>query len=140
MTDSEHKSLGRCGYRCDLCAARSDDAGLRQKMVDGWRKYWGHERYTAENVRCDGCLAQGRLADTNCEVRPCAIERNVPNCAYCEAFPCEKLKKLMSSPHFNLVRFGEVPEEDYKLCLRQFDNVPELLAIRAEVRRQRGEE
>ena len=36
---------------------------------------FGHENYTAENVRCDGCKAGGRLADKECKARPCAIER-----------------------------------------------------------------
>ena len=42
------KELSRCGYRCDLCAARSDDPEIRQKLVDGWYKYFGHQNYTAE--------------------------------------------------------------------------------------------
>jgi hypothetical protein len=54
--------IGYCGYNCHLCAARSDDPAVRQELVDGWRKYFGHEAYTAENVRCDGCLADGRVA------------------------------------------------------------------------------
>ena len=35
--------LGKCGYRCDLCAARSDDPAVRQQLVEagldpsGWR-------------------------------------------------------------------------------------------------------
>ena len=52
---------GYCGYNCDLCAARSDDPAVRQKLVDGWRKLFGHQMYTAENVRCDGCRSDGRL-------------------------------------------------------------------------------
>lgn len=47
--------IGYCGYNCHLCAACSDDKELRQKMVDGWRKIFGLEMYTAENVCCDGC-------------------------------------------------------------------------------------
>ncbi len=124
------KILGKCGYRCDLCAARSDDAALRQKMVDLWRKYWGHERYTAENVKCEGCHGE-RRADMNCKARPCAIEKAIPNCAHCDECPCEdKLKPLLSSPHMNFARFGDVPEEDYNLCMAQFDNIPELITIR----------
>jgi hypothetical protein len=132
--DAAMPIIGRCGYRCDLCAARSDDRELRQKMVDGWRKYWGHERYTADNVRCDGCLVDGRLADTNCGVRPCVIEKGIPNCAHCDECPCDKLKRLLSSPHMNFARFGEVPEEDYNLCMRQFDSIPELMRIRKELK------
>jgi len=32
---------GYCGYNCDLCAARSDDPAVRQRLVDGWRKLFG---------------------------------------------------------------------------------------------------
>ncbi|MBU0494958.1 MAG: DUF3795 domain-containing protein [Chloroflexi bacterium] len=48
-----------CGYNCHLCVARSDDPALRQQLVDGWRKFFGYENYTAENVRCDGCRCEG---------------------------------------------------------------------------------
>ena len=33
--------IGYCGYNCHLCAARSDDPVIRQKMVDGWKKNLG---------------------------------------------------------------------------------------------------
>ena len=124
------KMLGRCGYRCDLCAARSDDPAVRQRMIDGWRKYLGHEMYTIENVRCDGCMNDGRLADKNCPVRPCAIEKGVENCAYCDEYPCDKLNGLICSREKFVKRLGEIPEEDYNLCLRQFESEPELASIR----------
>jgi hypothetical protein len=123
------KMLGRCGYRCDLCAARSDDAAVRQKLVDGWRKYLGHQMYTAENVRCDGCMSDGRLADKKCPVRPCAIAKGVENCAYCEEYPCEKLEGLICSRERFIEKLGDIPEEDYNLCLRQFESEPELKAL-----------
>ena len=36
--------IGYCGFSCHLCAARSDDPAVRQKLVDGWRRFFGHER------------------------------------------------------------------------------------------------
>ena len=87
------KELSRCGYRCDLCAARSDDPEIRQKLVDGWYKYFGHQNYTAENVRCDGCLHDGLLADKNCPVRACVIKKGLKNCAHCIEFPCDMLER-----------------------------------------------
>jgi hypothetical protein len=42
--------IGYCGYNCGSCAARSDDPALRQKLVDGWRKIFGHQHYSAQNV------------------------------------------------------------------------------------------
>jgi hypothetical protein len=128
-----NKIVARCGYRCDLCAARSDDPAVRQKLVDAWRKYYGHTQYTAENVKCGGCYSEQR-ADRTCKVRPCVIAKDLENCAHCGECPCVKLKPLCSSPHINFVHFGEVPQEDYNLALRQFDNVPELMQIRAALR------
>jgi len=124
------KMLGRCGYRCDLCAARSDDPEVRQRLVEGWRKYLGHQNYTAENVRCDGCMNDGRLADKNCPVRPCAIAKNIENCAFCDEFPCEKLKDFICSRERFEKRLGKIPEKDYNLCLRQFESEPELVKLR----------
>jgi hypothetical protein len=129
-TAKGEKILARCGYRCDLCAARSDDPTVRQKLVDGWRKYYGHTQYTVENVKCGGCSAEKR-ADMTCGVRPCAIAKGLETCAECKECPCKKLVPLCSSPHINFLRFPNASQEDYDLCLRQFDNIPELMEIRA---------
>ncbi|MCK4669170.1 DUF3795 domain-containing protein [Candidatus Bathyarchaeota archaeon] len=67
--------IGYCGYNCHLHAARSKDPNARQKLVDGWRKYFGHENYTVENVQCDGCLSDGRIADKMCKARPYAKKK-----------------------------------------------------------------
>jgi hypothetical protein len=56
---SEDKTIGYCGYNCHLCAARSDDINVRRKLVNAWRKYLGHQYYTAENVACEGCKSEG---------------------------------------------------------------------------------
>ena len=125
--------IGYCGYNCHLCAARSDDLTVRQKMVDGWRRIFGHQDYTAENVKCDGCLSDGRLADKSCKARPCAREKGVENCAYCDEFPCKKMKHLMASREGMLIscypRTSSVTEEEYNLCMRQFESMPNLLRM-----------
>lgn len=129
------KMIGYCGYNCHLCAARSDDPALRQRLVDGWRKFFGHQNYTAENVRCDGCLSDGRLADKTCKARPCAREKGVENCAYCDEFPCDKVKPLMASREGMLIfcypSTSSVTEEEYNLCMRQFESMPNLLRMLA---------
>jgi hypothetical protein len=127
------KMIGYCGYNCHLCAARSDDPEVRQKMVDGWRKIFGHEMYTAENVRCDGCLANGRLADKQCKARPCAIEKGIESCAVCDEFICEKVRNLLGSREgmftFLYSRLTDLTEEEYNLCMRQFDSMPNLIKL-----------
>jgi hypothetical protein len=45
---------------------------------------------------CDGCCAgTGRLFSgcARCEIRKCAIERELTSCAYCIDYCCEKLLK-----------------------------------------------
>jgi hypothetical protein len=125
--------IGYCGYSCHLCAARSDDPAVRQKLVDGWRKIFGHQMYTAENVKCDGCLSNGRLADKQCKARPCAIERGMENCAYCDEFVCDKVKNLLAGREAMLVfyqsRLALLTEEEYRLCMRQFESMPNLVKL-----------
>jgi hypothetical protein len=125
--------IGYCGYSCHLCAARSDDPAVRQRLVDGWRRIFGHEHYTAENVRCDGCRSDGRLADKECQARPCAIERGVQSCAYCDDFVCDKVRRLLASREGMLIffhsRLASLTEEEYDLCMRQFDSMPNLIRM-----------
>jgi len=123
--------IGYCGYNCELCAARSDDPAVRQKLVDGWKKIFGHQNYTAENVKCDGCRADGRLADKECKVRPCAREKGVDSCAACSDFICDKVRVLLADRNGLLVflhrRLTSLTEDEYKLCMRQFVSMPNLI-------------
>ena len=131
------KMIGYCGYSCHLCAARSEDAAVRQKLVDGRRRIFDHQMYTAENVKCDGCPSNGTVADRECTARPCAKEKGVPSCAACGEFPCDKMRHLMGSRD-GLVLFCRpkdgrpVTEEEYNLCMRQFDSMPNLIAALAD--------
>jgi hypothetical protein len=123
--------IGYCGYNCHLCAARSDDPAERQALVDGWRRYFGHENYTAENVKCAGCRGDGEVADKQCQARPCARAKGVESCADCEEFPCDKLRHLMASRDGMLLhcypRTASLSEREYNLCMRQFDGMSNLV-------------
>jgi hypothetical protein len=135
------KMIGYCGYNCHLCAARSEDPAVRQRLVDGWKKIFGHQNYTAGNVQCDGCPNEGRHADLNCQARPCAIEKGVESCACCAEFPCAKIKNLMGSRAGMLLhcypRTASLTEEEYNLCMRQFDSMPNLLKTLADSKKMR---
>jgi hypothetical protein len=137
MAKIEENMIGYCGYNCYLCAARSDDINLRQKMVNTWRKYLGHEHYTAENVACEGCKSSGEnIADKQCKARPCAQEKGLESCAQCDNFPCDKVKHLMTNPLVMLTYraplFKTITEEEYNLCIQQWNSMPNLIRILVE--------
>ena len=126
---SEKEMIGYCGYNCHLCAARSDDPAVRQKLVDGWRKLFGHEMYTAENVKCAGCRSDGKVADKWCKARPCARKKGLDSCARCEKFMCSKMNHLVA---WSVPPSEKFSTEEYNLCMRQFVSMPNLLKILAE--------
>jgi len=132
----KEKMIGYCGYNCHLCSARSDDPETRQKLVDGWRRIFGHTQYTVGNVRCAGCRSDGITADRHCRARPCAVSRKLDSCAECEEFICDKVRQLMSCQHqlvLNHMPEGEpVSEDEYDLCVRQFDSMPNLISVLAD--------
>jgi hypothetical protein len=144
MPETRHSEpmIGYCGFNCHLCAARSDDPAVRQRLVDGWRRYLGHTMYTAENVHCAGCREQGCHADTVCEARPCAEARGIDSCGACHEYPCEKVRHLSISDQQRLIRLlprlADITEDDWNLCIRQFEGLPNIARSLAEAGRIPG--
>jgi hypothetical protein len=59
------------------------------------------ENLKAEDVTdCDGCKTEGgRLfsASRKCEIRKCAGQKGIENCAHCNECACERLEKLFAT-------------------------------------------
>jgi len=126
--------IGYCGYNCHLCAARSGDMSVRQRMVDAWKKYLGHENYTAENVECEGCKSKrDKIADKQCKARPCARDKGLDSCAQCDDFPCDKVNHLFSTPvgmlAYRAPKFKDITEEEFNFCVQQWNSMPNLVKI-----------
>ena len=124
--------IAKCGYRCDLCPAYEtnlqSDAD-KQRISDAWAKYCGFQVPPEQIQSCPGCIVSG--ADPTCTVRPCAIEKNVENCAHCEQFACDKLKSKLNFIEENVkVDLSEIPEDDYNLFIKLFISREYLLEIR----------
>ena len=124
--------ISKCGYRCDLCPAYEknlkSDAD-KQRMSDAWEKYCGFQVPPEQIQSCPGCEVSG--ADPTCTVRPCAIEKNMENCAHCEEFACDKLKPKMNFVEENVkVDLSDIPEEDLNLFIKPFVSKECLLQIR----------
>jgi len=102
------EKIAYCGLICEECpaylATREKDPQkrrkLRAKIASICNKLYKLE-LTAEDINdCDGCFADtDRIFSgcLNCEIRKCAIEKGVKNCAYCEEYPCSKLDIIFKS-------------------------------------------
>jgi hypothetical protein len=97
-----------CGLNCSTCriylATREKDPKKQREMREGIARYVREHfdsKIRVEDITdCDGCTAEsGRLfsGSKKCEVRKCAREKGLKNCAYCSEYPCEKLNKLYDS-------------------------------------------
>ncbi len=89
-----------CGLVCSDCpayvATQSNDPAALERVAAQWRQEFDSPDITADSILCDGCLGVngGRrigYCDT-CQIRACALERDVVNCAYCSEYACDKLE------------------------------------------------
>ena len=95
--------LAYCGLICHSCpiylTTREKDEEKRHKMrveiARQIKKIYGTECKTEDIGDCNGCRTEGeRLFCTDCQIRMCAKEKNIENCAHCDEYACEKLEKL----------------------------------------------
>jgi hypothetical protein len=95
------KMYARCGLDCAACpafeATRKNDDGLRAKVAGDWSAQFNAVILPAD-VNCVGCLAEGTHFNycQMCEIRKCATEKRVDNCAVCPEFGCERITGFMN--------------------------------------------
>lgn len=95
--------LAYCGLICHSCpiylATREENkekqAGMRAQIAKLCNELYGM-MYEPEDINdCDGCRTErGRLfsACQSCEIRKCARQKSLENCAYCTDYSCGKLE------------------------------------------------
>ncbi len=95
------KIIAVCGLDCAGCPAyiayKNDDNQLRIKTAKEWSAQFDF-KFSPEQINCVGCLeAQGPHIGhcSECEIRKCAQEKGLLNCAYCSDYVCETLAKFL---------------------------------------------
>jgi len=94
-----------CGLVCQGCpiywASRETDAEKRQKLrieiAQICNKQYRLELKPEDITDCDGCRAEsGRLFSgcLKCDIRKCARQMGLENCAHCNEYVCEKLQQF----------------------------------------------
>lgn len=100
--------IAYCGLNCITCpiylATREKNPKKqrqqREQIVLAIKQYLGEEKRLEDITDCDGCRTKGgRLYSgcRKCQIRKCASEKGLENCAYCSEYPCEKLNKFFVS-------------------------------------------
>jgi hypothetical protein len=100
--------IAYCGLNCITCpiylATREKNPEKqrqqREQIVIAIKKYLGEEKRLEDITDCDGCKSQGGRLYSGCwmcQIRKCASEKGLENCAYCSEYPCEKLSKFFDS-------------------------------------------
>lgn len=97
-----------CGLDCSDCAiyvaSKTGDDSLRQAYAAHESARWKIE-IDASRLNCHGCkdLQPKSGFCATCEVRKCAMERQLENCATCAEYPCSKLDRV----HAAMVNVGK---------------------------------
>jgi Protein of unknown function (DUF3795) len=94
------KMIACCGLVCSDCstflATQNDDDDAREKTAALYAQKFGLQ-LKKEEINCDGCLSVGGRQIGYCqvcEIRKCCREKGLENCAWCEAQPCEQLRRF----------------------------------------------
>jgi hypothetical protein len=69
---------------------------MRESIVELCSQQYGMNLRLEDITDCDGCRANDERLFSgclNCEIRKCAGKKNIENCAYCNNYACEILKK-----------------------------------------------
>jgi hypothetical protein len=106
---SKENLIAACGLYCGACemyrAYHDNNESKLQYLVQGFNSKGG--KFTAEDLKCDGCLAAGRLVawGHQCKMRLC--DRHGPEEPWCSSkcpdFPCKSLTDFanMGITHHN---------------------------------------
>ncbi|MGB5911033.1 MAG: DUF3795 domain-containing protein [Promethearchaeia archaeon] len=89
------KIIAYCGLNCTDCpayiATQTNDTNKLKEIA----KKWSNEemQFKANDILCDGCHSDDRIFKwcKECDIKSCAREKGLENCAYCEDYICELL-------------------------------------------------
>jgi hypothetical protein len=87
--------IAYCGINCSECpaylATQKNDMSQLEKIANEWSTE--RMKFEAKDIMCKGCHSTGKIFSwcKSCDIRKCAIEQGLENCAHCSGYPCAKL-------------------------------------------------
>jgi hypothetical protein len=90
--------IAYCGIDCSKCLAliaTIENSDQKRKEV---ATQWSSQEFqlNPEDINCLGCTSNESawIYCSTCDIRTCAREKQLVNCAFCTDFPCDKLNKI----------------------------------------------
>lgn len=112
------KMIAYCGIICSECpafiATKNNDDEAKIKLAKEWSEMYKSEM-KPEDIDCDGCLAttERHVGYCNtCEIRKCASQKSLLNCAYCSDYPCSQLSNF-----FEMAKEAKINLEELRKSL-----------------------
>jgi hypothetical protein len=95
-----NEMISLCGLLCSDCpafvATKNNDDNKRKEVAELWYRQY-NVKLKMEDINCSGCLSDSEPLFCHCrvcEVRRCAKNKGIENCAHCEEYACEILEKI----------------------------------------------
>ena len=93
--------IAYCGLPCNECesfiATMNNDEEEINRIAAEWSEKYG-SKITPVDVWCEGCLTttgrQSSYCRSHCQVKKCAVEKQVVNCGHCADFVCGTLEEF----------------------------------------------
>lgn len=110
------EKLGICGYRCDLCSLFKDNysESMLETIRKGFVKYFNHHD---ELSKCEGCPEDG---NPECKIKPCAVKKEVINCACCKKYKCETMMPAIKVITDKLQKSNDISKEDFDMFFKPY--------------------
>lgn len=92
--------LGYCGIDCNTCPAYQGTVNTQVELLEKAVAEYGPKKTSATDWICLGCTPDDQqiLATycASCDIRGCAVEKGVQNCAVCGEYEsCERIKGFL---------------------------------------------
>ncbi len=103
-----NEKIAYCGLTCHSCAIylatreqnQKKKLEMRAEIARLINDVYKGEMNAEDVTDCDGCKTETERLFSECrkcQIRKCAKERSVENCAYCDEYACEKLEKFFNT-------------------------------------------
>lgn len=107
------KILAYCGILCNECPIYIATQNNDQKAKEELAVQCSNDRckFEPEDMYCLGCFkvdVQKSKMCSHCEIRACAVQKDIVNCGECDQFPCATVEKLIPADSEGRARLNQI--------------------------------